>query len=55
VLVSLALVIVAAALDCYEGECIIAWASKAARVSPKVAVGLPEIQQKVISAEGNLE
>jgi hypothetical protein len=55
VFVSLALLILAGALACYAGECVIAWASKAARETPKVVLGPPEIQLKTIPADGKLK
>ena len=55
VFVSLALLILAGALACYSGECVIAWASKAARETPKVVLGPPEIQLKTIPADGKLK
>jgi hypothetical protein len=55
VFVSLALLILAGALACYAGECVIAWASKAARETPKVVLGPPAIQLKTIPADGKLK
>lgn len=45
--VSLTLVILVVALVCYAGKYFANWASKAARVTPKVALGAPEIQLKI--------
>jgi len=54
VFLSLTLVILAGALVCYAGKCVIARASKAGQVTPKVTLGPPEIQLKIIHAGGKL-
>jgi hypothetical protein len=55
VFVSLALLILAGALVWYAGECVIAWASRAARKTSKVVLGPSEIQLKTIPADGKLK
>jgi len=51
---SLALVILAGALVCCAGKCVIAWANKATRMTPKVALRPLEIQLKINPAGGKL-
>jgi hypothetical protein len=53
--VSLAVVIFTGVLACGACECIIHWASTAARVAAKVALASPELHLKTIPTAGKLK